>query len=102
MVGVTLYEATTKSHSAIKYRVTDPIDLPVAIIEAFHRCCEWKLEINRHGKSFEAEKRYRDELFRAFGIKTVKIDVRPDDRGNPWAWSPDIPYDPYQLSAALT
>lgn len=82
--SLTLYEATTKTHSAVNFRVSCPIDLPVPLIPAFYRCCEWQLEISRSGDTAKAEAAYRRELFRAFGIEGVKLEVRPGDRGGPF------------------
>ncbi len=69
---VRLIEAPDNDYTAVKFRVTDPIDLPSlgSVTEAFWRCCEWKYGIAARvqgGKEGESWTAFREALKRAMG-----------------------------------
>ncbi len=63
---LTLDAAVTANRSGVKYVISDPIDLDVSLYDAFLRCCEKHLAINRASKNAGgAIKIYEEALFAA-------------------------------------
>lgn len=64
--SLTLDAAVAASHSAVKYCITDPIDLDVSLYDAFLRCCEKNIALSRDYKNRGAVyAAYNDALFQA-------------------------------------
>lgn len=67
-----LAEEFDADYTAVKFRVSDPIDLPAlgGVYDAFWRCCEWKYAIadrNSDAKEGTAWTAFREALKRALG-----------------------------------
>ena len=64
---LTVEESVDTAYSAVKYQISDPIDIDDgAMLEAFYRCCEKHVAIMRRLKDAgEAGQRYSEALIRA-------------------------------------
>ena len=64
---LTVEESIDTTYSAVKYQISDPIDIDDgAMLEAYYRCCEKHVSIMRRlGDADEAARRYAEALIRA-------------------------------------
>ncbi len=65
--SITLDSAVEQAYLGAKYCVSDPVDIPISMQEAFNRCCEWQLAITSGMKDVGGKATlYNDALRLAF------------------------------------
>ncbi len=51
--GLVIEDSQSDDYTSVGYVVTDLVDIEPGMEEAFLRCCEWQLEVNRRGKNIQ-------------------------------------------------
>lgn len=63
--NATLDAAVETARTAVKYVISDPIDLDVSLFDVFMRCCEKQIVLSRKTDNRTAFRAYEDALFAA-------------------------------------